>query len=72
MNNKTIFINKNLKEKYFKEVLCHEISHAVLFSYKIGLTYEQEEDVVSIIANYGKEIINITEKVYKKLKRGYH
>ena len=34
-----------------------------MFSYKVKLTYEQEELFAEIIANYGEEIINITNKI---------
>ena len=37
---KTIFINKELSQKYIEKVLCHELTHAAMFSYNIDLTLE--------------------------------
>ena len=51
-----------------KKVLTHEIVHAAMFSYNVHLTIEQEEVIADIIATYGEEIINITNKVFKKLR----
>lgn len=68
---KTIYIDKNLRGRRFKEVLCHEITHAAMFSYNVDLAYEQEELIANIIAKYGHEIINVTDRMFKKLKWGY-
>lgn len=37
---KTIYINKELSPKYMKKVLCHELTHAAMFSYNVDLTLE--------------------------------
>ena len=37
---KTIYINKELSQKYVEKVLCHEITHAAMFSYNIELSLE--------------------------------
>ena len=63
---KTIFIADNLTDKKLKKVLCHELTHAAMFSYDVSLTLEQED----LIATYGEEIVSITNKVFAKLKRG--
>ena len=39
---KTIFINKELSQKYIQKVLCHELTHAAMFSYNIELTCSEE------------------------------
>ena len=47
------------KSKYgrkFKEVLCHEIVHASMFSYNIYLDYDTEEFIANLISKYGEEI----------------
>lgn len=67
-NYKTIYINNTLNKYLLKKVLCHEITHAAMFSYDVDLTEEQEELLADLIATYGEEIINITNKVFKKLK----
>ena len=66
---KTIYLAKNLKGSMLKKVLCHEIVHAAMFSYNVYLSLEQEEIIADIIATYGEEIINITNKVFKKLQQ---
>ena len=67
-NTKTIYINETLRGKKLKKVLCHELTHAAMFSYEVYLTYEQEEIVADIIATYGEEIISITIMLFEKLK----
>lgn len=67
-NHKTIYINNNLSGPFLKKVLCHEITHAAMFSYDVDLTEEQEELLADLIATYGEEIINIANKVFRKLK----
>ena len=67
-NTKTIYINNQLSGKLFKKVLCHELTHAAMFSYNIDLTIEQEELLADLIATYGEEIITITNKVFNKLR----
>ena len=65
---KTLFINSNLEDRKMKKVLCHEITHAAMFSYNVDLTYEQEELLADLIASYGQEIISITNQIFKKIK----
>ena len=69
---KSIFINKELNQKYIEKVLCHELTHAAMFSYNIELTIEQEEILADLIATYGQEIVFITNLVFKRImeKRG--
>jgi hypothetical protein len=69
---KTIFINKELNQEYVEKVLCHELTHAAMFSYNIDLTLEQEEILADLIATYGQEIVHITNLVFKRIieKRG--
>ena len=68
---KTIYVNDMLNEQLMKKVLCHEITHAAMFSYNIFLTLDQEELLADLIATYGEEIIIITNRVFAKLKGGY-
>lgn len=67
-NLKTIFINESLRGRKFKKVLCHEMTHAAMFSYGVELSLEQEEIVADLIATYGEEIIHITNQLFYKLK----
>lgn len=65
---KTIYLANNLEGAMLKKVLCHEIVHAAMFSYRINLSYEQEEVIADLISTYGEEIINITNEVFKRLQ----
>ncbi len=71
---KTIYINNELSQEYIEKVLCHELTHAAMFSYNIDLTIEQEEVLADLIATYGQEIVHITNLVFKRImeKRGKH
>ena len=64
---RTIYINETLRDKLLKKVLCHEITHAAMFSYNVSLTPEQEELIADLISTYGEQIIYITNKVFNKL-----
>lgn len=68
---KTIYISEDLYGSYFKKVLCHEITHAAMFSYNIELDYDTEELVADLIAQYGHQITNITDKIFKDIQMGY-
>ena len=57
-----------LDEQMLWKVLCHEITHAAMFSYNILLTIDQEELLADLVATYGYEIIEITNKVFSKIK----
>lgn len=65
---KGIYINETLKPKLLKRVLCHELTHAAMFSYGIELSIEQEELLADLIATYGQEIIDITNKIFSRIK----
>lgn len=67
---KTIYINDMLNKQMMWRVLCHEITHAAMFSYNILLNIDEEEILADLVATYGYEIIDITNKVFIKLKMG--
>ena len=54
--------------KLLKKVLCHEITHAAMFSYNVQLTLEQEQLIADLISTYGEEIVYITNKIFTKLE----
>lgn len=54
---KTIYINDSLNDFFLQKVLCHELTHALLFSYGIQLNIEQEELFADLLATHGQEII---------------
>lgn len=64
---RTIYLNENLYGKLLKKVLCHELTHAAMFSYGVDLSIEQEELVADLISTYGEEIIYITNKIFTHL-----
>ena len=64
----TIYIADGLDESKFRKVLCHEITHAAMFSYQVILTLDQEELLADIFATYGNEIVAVTNKKNKKIK----
>lgn len=66
---KKIYINNKLSLEKIKKVLCHEITHAAMFSYDIQLTYDQEELLTDLLATYGQEVIDITNKIFSKIKK---
>ena len=64
---KTIYIYQGLKKYLLKKVLCHEITHAAMYSYNINLSLEQEELLADLLSTYGEEIIEIANRVFAKL-----
>ena len=64
---RTIYINDTLEGKLLKKVLCHELTHAAMFSYNVELSIEQEELVADLISTYGEEIVYITNKIFSKI-----
>lgn len=65
---KTIYISNELSGSLTKKVVCHEITHAAMFSYDIELSFEQEELLADLMATYGSEIIEITDQLFTKIK----
>lgn len=66
---KTIYLSEFLEGDYLKRVLCHEITHAAMFSYNVSLSLAQEELVAELVAIFGEEIIEITNLIFYYLKR---
>ena len=64
----TIYIDKTLRPSRVKEVLCHEIVHACMFSYAVDLSYEEEEMVAELMSKYGNEIIQLSNRIYNGIK----
>lgn len=67
---KTIFISNLLVGADFEQVLCHEIVHAAMFAYDIILDIAEEELLAEIIATFGEEIIDLTDMMFEKIRRG--
>lgn len=64
---RTIYISNALHGSFLKKVLCHQITHAAMFSYNVILSIEQEELIADLISTYGEEIIYTTNKIFIKL-----
>ena len=64
---RTIYLNENLQGNLLKKVLCHQITHAAMFSYGVSLSIDQEQLVADLISTYGNQIIYITNKIFTKL-----
>jgi hypothetical protein len=43
--------------------------HAAIFSYGIDLDPEEEERIADLIASYGKEIVDMTDKIFREIKK---
>lgn len=67
---KTIYISNILYGEEFEKVLCHEIVHAAMFAYDIMLNIEEEELIAEIIATFGEEIIDLTDEMFDRIRRG--
>jgi hypothetical protein len=67
---KTIYINNELYGEDFEKVLCHELVHAAMFAYDVTLGYDEEELIAEIIATFGEEIIDLTDIIFERIRRG--
>lgn len=65
-NVKIIYLSDELHGEFLRKVLTHEVTHAYIYSYGIFLDVMQEEMVCDILASYARDIIRITDEVYKK------
>lgn len=65
---RTIYICETLQGNLLKKVLCHQITHAAMFSYNVDLSIQQEELIADLLSTYGEEIIYITNKIFTKLE----
>lgn len=64
----TICIDETLSPQLLKEVLCHEIVHAFMFSYVIDLSYSEEELVAELMSQYGENILETTNIIYDGIR----
>ena len=64
----TICVDKTLSPQLLKEVLCHEIVHAFMYSYMIDLSYSEEELVAELMSQYGEEILETTNIIYDGIR----
>ncbi len=64
----TICVDKTLSPQLLKEVLCHEIVHAFMYSYMIDLSYSEEELVAELMSQYGEDILGQTDAIYNGIR----
>lgn len=64
-----VSIARGLMPNFERKVLCHEIVHCAMFSYKVDLTVEQEELIADLISTYGEEIIEITNDMFDRIRK---
>ena len=67
---KTIYINNELYGEEFEKVLCHELVHAAMFAYDVMLDYNEEELLAEVISTFGEEIIDLTDIMFERIRRG--
>ena len=67
---KTIYISNELHGDLFEQVLCHELVHASMFAYDVVLDYDEEELIAEIISIFGEEIVEITDMMFERIRRG--
>ena len=66
---KTIYISETVPMNKLRKVLCHEVTHAAMFSYQVILDPSQEELVADLIATYGSEIISVTNRIFSRIAK---
>ena len=69
-NYRLICVSNQIHGAYFKEVLCHEVVHAAMFSYNIKVEHDFEEFIANFVSRYGQQIIQVTDVMFKNIKRG--
>lgn len=67
-----ICVSNQMHGALFKEVLCHEIVHAAVYSYNIQISHDFEEFIANFVSKYGQQIIQTTNVMFTNIKRGYH
>lgn len=66
---RTIYISENVPMNKLRKVLCHEVTHAAMFSYQVELNLSQEELIADLIATYGSEIISVTNRIFSRIAK---
>lgn len=65
---RAIYLNEELMEDdcSFLETITHELTHAFIFSYALDEeTFQKEEFICEFMAVYGKDIIAISNSLFK-------
>ena len=67
---KTIYISNELHGEDFERALSHELVHAAMFAYNIELGYNEEELLAEIVSIFGEEIVDLTNIIFERIRRG--
>lgn len=65
---KTIYIRDTLHPARMRQVLCHELTHAAMYSYNVPISDPEEEMLAELVSAFGDEIISLTNMVSKKMR----
>lgn len=60
-NKMHIYIAEGLDSDFTERILCHELTHAICFSWDIDMPIETEEWLCNFMSNHGKEIIYLLD-----------
>lgn len=66
---KTIYIAMSVKGAFFEKVLCHELCHVFCIEYNYFLPIETEEIVADFVANYGRNVIELLDKLLGNIEK---
>lgn len=66
---KTVYIASGLSDEMFDKVLVHELVHVFSFSYGLFIPIETEEIIADFMANYGREVIYLADKLFNEFLR---
>lgn len=63
-----IFVSKGLSDEFREDVLIHELTHCVIFSYKLDryIRGMPEEYLCNFVAEYGRTILYLADKELRK------
>lgn len=70
-NTNTISIANGLDAEFTERILCHELTHAICFSWDISIPIETEEWLCNFMSDHGKEIIYLLDDLLNNLCKTY-
>ena len=68
-NAHTIYLSDKLQGFMERNVLIHEVCHAICMSYDVYLPIEQEEILCDFVATYGDEVFGIVDMILGAVRR---
>lgn len=70
-NTKSIYLSNRLSGRFLEKVLCHELCHVASFTYGLKIDIETEEIIANFMSLYGREILNIADRLLKEISEYY-